>query len=87
MRDRRSVRRDLVMLDALRGADDGRVAHAALIAVARVVVAFADQSLHARAGFGLRVLSQSRERLLEPRNVLPRFVEMLVERIDEIAVR
>src|SRR5215471_19555111 len=68
--DGRAVRGDLVVFDALSGADDGRIAHTALLCVIRVVVAFADQPLHAGAGFSLGFFAERGEGLLQPDDML-----------------
>src|SRR5436189_5854646 len=76
-RTRRAVRRDLVMLDALGGADQRGVLRGTVAVSLDDLLTLADQSLHSLAVRCLHVRAEGLKHLLEPLHMTARLTEVL----------
>jgi hypothetical protein len=85
--DQSAVARDLIVLDRLRRADDGRVKHVLVGHFAGDLIAFLDQAVNGGAFDALRLLAQLLERLVETLDLVLRFFKVVLEALREIPVR
>src|SRR5206468_10803927 len=85
-RARRAVGGDLVVLDALCGADQRRVADGGVAPAGDDLLPFRDQALHALARLGDRAADLGTD-LLEPANVVARLFQVVLERLPQLIVR
>jgi hypothetical protein len=84
VRPRASVRRDLVMFDALRRADDRRVARVVGRVLVQALLRFLHDAREAGAWSGATPLAPVREDQLQALKVKPRFVAMSAERLAQL---
>ena len=80
----RAVRGDLVVLDAPRGTDEGGVLGDRVATLPHQLLAFGDETLHGLALLGRHRNAELSERLVDPRQVPARLLEVVLERVAEL---
>jgi hypothetical protein len=81
-----AISRDLVMLDRLSGADHCGIKDLLVLHFACHFVCFSNKPIDCGALHALRLLAEFLERLIEPRDLVPRFLEVIFEPLGQIAV-
>src|SRR5579883_143135 len=78
-----SIRRYLVMFDALRGGNNGGVHHGLLVVLMKDLLAFIENPDHAHAFFPAGLFSERRKYLLEAVNVTSGLLKMLLDSVPQ----
>ncbi len=80
----RAVRRDIVVLHALGGTDQARIAHVVVTAGVHVLGSFLDQALHRRAGLPARLLAQLLEDVLQTAGMVAGILQVAGEGLPQL---
>ena len=84
--NQRAVTCDLIVLDGLRRADNGRVQHILVSDLASHVVGFGDQPVDSRAFDTLGFLAEKLEDLVKPGDLLFGFSEVILKSLGQVSV-